>query len=56
LLERHHELVRRQLVRYRGKEVDTAGDGFFAFFDEPARAIRCACAIVEAWRLFAVVP
>jgi pimeloyl-ACP methyl ester carboxylesterase len=48
LLQRHHELVRRQLVRFRGKEVDTAGDGFFASFDGPARAIRCACAIAEA--------
>jgi class 3 adenylate cyclase len=48
VLERHHELVRRQLVRYRGLEVDTAGDGFFASFDGPARAIRCACAINEA--------
>jgi class 3 adenylate cyclase len=48
LLERHHELVRRQLVRFRGREVDTAGDGFFASFDGPARAIRCACAIVES--------
>jgi pimeloyl-ACP methyl ester carboxylesterase len=47
LLSRHHELVRRQLVRFRGKEVDTAGDGFFASFDGPARAIRCAQAIVE---------
>jgi pimeloyl-ACP methyl ester carboxylesterase len=46
LLERHHELVRRQLVRYRGREVDTAGDGFFASFDGPARGIRCACAIL----------
>jgi class 3 adenylate cyclase len=48
LLERHHELVRRQLVRFRGSEVDTAGDGFFASFDGPARAIRCASAIVES--------
>jgi class 3 adenylate cyclase len=48
LLERHHELVRRQLVRYRGSEVDTAGDGFFASFDGPARAIRCASAIVAS--------
>jgi class 3 adenylate cyclase len=48
LLERHHELVRRELVRFRGKEVDTAGDGFFASFDGPARAIRCGCAIAEA--------
>ncbi len=50
LLERHHELVRRQLVRFRGREVDTAGDGFFASFDGPARAIRCGCAITEAMR------
>jgi len=47
LLERHHEQVRRELVRFRGKEVDTAGDGFFASFDGPARAIRCACTIVK---------
>jgi len=47
LLERHHAVVRRQLARFRGVEIDTAGDGFFASFDGPARAIRCACAIVE---------
>jgi pimeloyl-ACP methyl ester carboxylesterase len=50
LLEQHHELVRRQLVRYRGREVDTAGDGFFASFDGPARGIRCACAILDEVR------
>lgn len=50
LLEAHHERVRRQLVRYRGRELDTAGDGFLASFDGPARAIRCACAIVETVR------
>ncbi len=48
LLERHHAVIRRLLVRYHGKELDTAGDGFFASFDGPARAIRCACAITEA--------
>jgi class 3 adenylate cyclase len=48
LLEKHHELVRRELERYGGREVDTAGDGFFATFDGPARAVRCACAIQEA--------
>jgi len=48
LLERHHAMVRRELDRYRGREVDTAGDGFFATFDGPARAIRCALNIVEA--------
>jgi class 3 adenylate cyclase len=49
-LEQHHELVRRQLLRYRGVEVDTAGDGFFASFDGPARAIRCASAITSGVR------
>jgi class 3 adenylate cyclase len=52
LLKQHHGLVRRQLVRFRGREVDTAGDGFFASFDGPARAIRCAEAIVEGVRAF----
>jgi class 3 adenylate cyclase len=47
VLERHHALVRRELTRYRGEEKDTAGDGFFATFDGPARAIRCAHAIVD---------
>ena len=50
LLERHHALVRRELTRYRGQEKDTAGDGFFATFDGPARAIRCAHAIVDGVR------
>jgi class 3 adenylate cyclase/pimeloyl-ACP methyl ester carboxylesterase len=50
LLERHHALVRRELVHFRGREVNTAGDGFFASFDGPARAIRCACTIVESSR------
>jgi class 3 adenylate cyclase len=40
--------VRRQLTRFRGRELDTAGDGFFAAFDGPARAIRCASAITES--------
>jgi class 3 adenylate cyclase len=47
LLERHHAGVRALLARFRGVEIDTAGDGFFASFDGPARAIRCAQAIVE---------
>jgi class 3 adenylate cyclase len=47
LLEEHHEVVRSQLRQFRGQEVDTAGDGFFATFDGPARAIRCASAIRE---------
>jgi class 3 adenylate cyclase len=45
LQERHHALVRRELARHRGREIDTAGDGFLATFDGPARAIRCAKAI-----------
>lgn len=48
LLEEHHAEIRRQLSRFRGKEIDTAGDGFFASFDGPARAIRCACAVRDA--------
>jgi class 3 adenylate cyclase len=50
LLERHDELVRRHLGRYRGQEVKTTGDGFLATFDGPARAIRCATEISEAVR------
>ena len=47
LLRRHHQLVREELRRYRGVEQDTAGDGFFAAFDGPARAVRCAQRICE---------
>ncbi|MGH3273076.1 MAG: adenylate/guanylate cyclase domain-containing protein, partial [Streptosporangiaceae bacterium] len=50
LLERHNMLVRRELLRFRGREIDTTGDGFLATFDGPARAIRCACAIVGGVR------
>jgi class 3 adenylate cyclase len=50
LLERHHSLVRKDLARFRGREVDTAGDGFLATFDGPARAIRCACSIRDGVR------
>ena len=48
LLEQHHAAVRRELTRFDGREVDTAGDGFFATFDGPARAIRCGKAIVAS--------
>ena len=48
LVDDHHAAVRRQLARFRGREIDTAGDGFFAAFDGPARAIRCAMAIRKA--------
>jgi class 3 adenylate cyclase len=47
LLSEHHSLIRRELARSRGRELDTAGDGFFASFDGPARAIRCASRISE---------
>jgi class 3 adenylate cyclase len=50
LLERHNSAVRRELERYRGVEVDTAGDGFFASFDGPARAIACAREIIARVR------
>lgn len=50
LLESHDAIVRRLLDRFRGREVDTAGDGFFATFDGPARAIRCASQIVDQVR------
>ena len=48
LVDEHHGRVRRELERHRGREIDTAGDGFFASFDGPARAIRAACAIRES--------
>jgi pimeloyl-ACP methyl ester carboxylesterase/class 3 adenylate cyclase len=50
LLDSHHALVRRELEHFRGREIDTAGDGFLATFDGPARAVRCACAISKAVR------
>jgi len=49
-LDQHHAVVRRELERFRGREIDTAGDGFFATFDGPARGIRCGKAIVESVR------
>lgn len=54
LLERHHAIVRRELERHRGREVDTAGDGFLATFDGPGRGIRCALAIAEAVRTLGI--
>ena len=50
LLDSHHTLVRRELEHFRGREIDTAGDGFLATFDGPARGVRCACAISKAVR------
>jgi class 3 adenylate cyclase len=48
LVDAHHSRVRHELDRFRGREIDTAGDGFFASFDGPARGIRAACAIRES--------
>jgi len=50
LLEQHQALVRRELARWRGQEINTTGDGFLASFDGPARAIRCAHAVKDAVR------
>jgi class 3 adenylate cyclase len=50
LLEHHHAIVRRELARFRGRELDTAGDGFFASFDGPARAVQAAAALREPLR------
>jgi class 3 adenylate cyclase len=50
LLEEQRAVVRRELERYRGREIDTTGDGFLATFDGPARAVRCACMIRDAVR------
>jgi class 3 adenylate cyclase/streptogramin lyase len=50
LLQRHHAIIRRQLRRFEGREIDTAGDGFFAVFPRPADGVRCAAACVEAVR------
>jgi class 3 adenylate cyclase len=50
LLQRHHTIARRELARFKGRELDTAGDGFFAAFDGPARAVRAAAAIRDALR------
>ena len=47
LLDGHNGVVRRELARFRGREIKTAGDGFFAAFDGPARAVRCACAVSQ---------
>lgn len=54
LLARHDSVVRRQLQLFRGREIDTTGDGFLATFDGPARGVRCARAIVEEARQIGV--
>jgi class 3 adenylate cyclase/pimeloyl-ACP methyl ester carboxylesterase len=48
IVQRHHATIRALLARYRGTEIDTAGDGFYASFDGPARAVRCAHAITDS--------
>jgi class 3 adenylate cyclase/pimeloyl-ACP methyl ester carboxylesterase len=55
LLDAHDAVVRSQLVRFRGREVNTAGDGFLAMFDGPQRAIRCAMAIRDAVQSLGIV-
>jgi len=55
LIELHHAAVRRELDRYRGREIDVAGDGFFAVFDGPARAVRCAGAVRASLRRLGLV-
>jgi class 3 adenylate cyclase len=50
LLDRHYEVIRGELARFRGREVDTAGDGVMATFDGPARAVSCAGAIARSVR------
>jgi len=45
IVEGHHALVRSELAKFQGREIDTAGDGFFAIFDSPAQAVQCASSI-----------
>jgi class 3 adenylate cyclase len=54
VLDDHDQVVRAELNRYRGREISTTGDGFFASFDGPARAVRCGVAITEAVRRLGV--
>jgi pimeloyl-ACP methyl ester carboxylesterase len=54
LLERHYAIIRAHLARFRGREVETTGDGVFATFDGPARAVRCAAAISKAVRALGI--
>ena len=50
LLDNHHATIRRNIARFRGRETNMTGDGFLIAFDGPARAVRCACAIVDEIR------
>jgi class 3 adenylate cyclase len=49
-LDRFHAVMRREVARFRGREIDTAGDGFLSSFDGPARAIACATGAIQALR------
>jgi class 3 adenylate cyclase len=51
---RHHAIVRKALKRYHGNEIDNAGDGFFAAFDDQADAIRCACEISDGVKVLGI--
>jgi class 3 adenylate cyclase len=51
LLEQHDQVIREELARFRGREIKTLGDGFLVTFDGPARAVRCASAIISALRV-----
>jgi len=55
LLDRHYEIVRKELIRYRGQEITTTGDGFLATFDGPARAIRCGCTIRDSLKQLGII-
>src|SRR5262245_60406044 len=54
LLSRFQALARKEVARFGGREVDTAGDGFFATFARPADALRCACTLVEGVRALGI--
>jgi hypothetical protein len=54
LVARHHRILRREIGRFDGREIDTAGDGFFVTFERPADAIRCAVAAAEAVRALGI--
>ena len=55
LVSRHNAVIRRELKRYRGRELDTAGDGFFTLFESPGEAIACAASIIAALRPLGIV-
>lgn len=54
MLDRHHAIARREFALFRGREINNAGDGFFATFDGPARGVRCAMGIQDAARRLGV--